>query len=504
MSRRKEKKPKMPRRPKQQTLVTAPGEDPSQHAGTKEAKAKMARVRAAKRPSQPTIERAVQMMSNLQDMARLFKVGGLGRDLTEVQLTILLVRGMELGIGPTESVQGLYWTPEGKIEMQAELCRALVGRSGRGLLVPKTLSNEECVLQAIRYGDGDRPDYLGEHRYTLADAQRAGLIDESWRKYPRAMLLARCSTEAVRAVFPDVILGAYAPGEVRGETHVEEHPVDMPPVTPPVTPPPAAPADALRDLQPPPEAQEPDQPAPEAPEPPGEVEPEAEPEVEPEEEPASEPTAKGADAASEGNGLDQSAPSSPISAEPPAAVTPLPPAGPPAMVHYFEHLGPDGKVTVVKTAGITKPQLKRLGDLTTDRAGQPNFQELKGLARKWLEARQRPWLASNQPVELRYMNEAEGAELILLLESQAAEPALTSGSEQEQLLNAVLTETATTHLKDKVILLLTKSRGVDMIEQIPMPELRQLLAQARSVITDPQVFGVMLERTMAAAAGGPA
>jgi hypothetical protein len=53
--------------------------------------------------------------------------------------------------------------------------------------------------------------------FTTADAQRAGLNGDNWRKYPAAMLRARCLSAICRAVFPDLCLGLYDPDELAPE-----------------------------------------------------------------------------------------------------------------------------------------------------------------------------------------------------------------------------------------------------------------------------------------------
>lgn len=49
--------------------------------------------------------------------------------------------------------------------------------------------------------------------WTRAMANAAGLRSDTWNKYPRAMLRARCISEGVRTVFPAVLTGFYTPEE---------------------------------------------------------------------------------------------------------------------------------------------------------------------------------------------------------------------------------------------------------------------------------------------------
>ena len=51
--------------------------------------------------------------------------------------------------------------------------------------------------------------------WTIQDANRAGLGGDNWKKYPRAMLKARCKAALARDVYPDVLAGCYEEDEGR-------------------------------------------------------------------------------------------------------------------------------------------------------------------------------------------------------------------------------------------------------------------------------------------------
>lgn len=52
--------------------------------------------------------------------------------------------------------------------------------------------------------------------WTIEQAAKAGLTNNpTWQKFPRAMLSARCISEAIRAVYPAVVCGLYTPEEVQ-------------------------------------------------------------------------------------------------------------------------------------------------------------------------------------------------------------------------------------------------------------------------------------------------
>lgn len=113
-----------------------------------------------------------------------------------------ILTGHELGIGAMQALSKIH-VIEGKPSMAAELMRAVILREGHVLDIEES-TNTRCTIVARR-SNSERETRM---TYSIDDAKRAGLEGkQNWRKYPRAMLLARCTSEIARAVFPDVLAG---------------------------------------------------------------------------------------------------------------------------------------------------------------------------------------------------------------------------------------------------------------------------------------------------------
>jgi hypothetical protein len=158
----------------------------------------------------------------------------------------LMLAGRELGLGPMQAIRSLHII-DGKPVMSADLMAGLVHRKLPGaLLRVSETTNTRCTVEAGRPGQE-----ATRITFSLDDAKAAGLLGkDNWRKYPRAMLRARCLAEAVRAVFPDVLLGVYDPDELGAVTSPEGEIVVMPvaaepPSAPRNEPPPASIDDIL-------------------------------------------------------------------------------------------------------------------------------------------------------------------------------------------------------------------------------------------------------------------
>lgn len=125
---------------------------------------------------------------------------------------------------------------KGKPCMSAELMRALIFRVYKDATFSiKENTDKKCVIEAARPG-GKPQDFT----FTIEMAKRANLLEKtSWKQYPEAMLLARCTSLVARTLFPDVLLGiVYTPEELGAEVQVKEDgevttkelpPVEQPP-----------------------------------------------------------------------------------------------------------------------------------------------------------------------------------------------------------------------------------------------------------------------------------
>ena len=132
--------------------------------------------------------------------------------------------GEELGIGPMQALSSIH-VIEGKPGMSPELMRALVARAGHRIDV-----KEASATKVVLWGKRCDNDSEATVTWTMDDAKLAGLAGRgAWKTYPRAMLLARATSELCRMVFADVVAGlSYTPEENASVAGVEwgEMPVD--------------------------------------------------------------------------------------------------------------------------------------------------------------------------------------------------------------------------------------------------------------------------------------
>ena len=137
----------------------------------------------------------------------------------------ILATGRELGLPMMQATRSLHYL-DGKPTLSADLIVALVKRHPEcEYFRVVSASNEAVTMETKRRGEPEPVRIT----WTIDDAQRAGVLGkENWKKYPRAMLRARVSTELARAVFPDAALGLYDPDELSREPPVLPEPVVIP------------------------------------------------------------------------------------------------------------------------------------------------------------------------------------------------------------------------------------------------------------------------------------
>lgn len=118
------------------------------------------------------------------------------------ELLAAILTGDELGLPPMAAISKIH-NIEGRASLSAEVMRAIVLSKGHDLWI-EAASNQKVTLGGRRKGS-TRDSFS---TWTMEDAKKAGLDGrQNWRKYPKAMLLARATGELCRAIFADCLSG---------------------------------------------------------------------------------------------------------------------------------------------------------------------------------------------------------------------------------------------------------------------------------------------------------
>ena len=141
-------------------------------------------------------------------------------------IIVTLLTGRELGISPMQSLRGIH-VIKGKAVMSSDLIVALVKRDPSCRYFSMVESDEKkAVYETHRIG-APKPQRI---TFSIEDARRAQLAGrDNWKKYPAAMLRARCMAALARAVYPDVCFGLYDTDEIQPQVEVVEAVVEEDP-----------------------------------------------------------------------------------------------------------------------------------------------------------------------------------------------------------------------------------------------------------------------------------
>jgi len=130
--------------------------------------------------------------------------------LAQIQL------GHELGVSPMTALSGIH-VIQGKPTISANLMITLIMASNKGMVEVLTETNTAVEIKGIRYGVDGRKDVEYCTSFTMEDAKQAQLTgNPNWKKYPKDMLFSKALGRLARRLFPDVIQGMYAQGELDG------------------------------------------------------------------------------------------------------------------------------------------------------------------------------------------------------------------------------------------------------------------------------------------------
>lgn len=171
-----------------------------------------------------TLSLQVSSVDDLQRLARLFAASGLfGRgnpDALIADCAVRLLSGMEVGMTPFQAVTSIYIV-NGRPGFSAQALAQAIKKHPRYDYRVVSKSDQACRIAF--YESGEK---LGEEEFTLAMAERAGLVGKAgpWRQYPEAMLFARALTAGMRTHCPDALGGhtPYTPEELGAQGQIDE------------------------------------------------------------------------------------------------------------------------------------------------------------------------------------------------------------------------------------------------------------------------------------------
>lgn len=139
---------------------------------------------------------------------------------TPGECVAVILAGRELGLPPMAALRTITLL-KGKVTIDSAGQLGLMQAAGAKVEWLKS-DDKEAHLRLTR--PGNTPF---ETTYTIEMASKAGLLgNQTWQKYPRAMLRARCVSAAGKAYMADVLAGIYLPGEMDGDSRPEDNVID--------------------------------------------------------------------------------------------------------------------------------------------------------------------------------------------------------------------------------------------------------------------------------------
>lgn len=130
----------------------------------------------------------------------------------EADVFVSIMAGQELGLPPMAALRGVH-VVKGKPVLSADTMVAIVLGSGLAEHFVCTDESTTSVTYETKRRGSPHPQRC---TWSMEDAQRAGVLgNDNWKRYPRAMLKARCKAMLARDVYPDVLAGCYEADEAR-------------------------------------------------------------------------------------------------------------------------------------------------------------------------------------------------------------------------------------------------------------------------------------------------
>jgi len=154
-------------------------------------------------------------------VAQVFKASGMFPDIqSEAAACAKIIIGRGLGLSDYDAMTGLHII-KGKAVLAANLMAASIKRAGKYDYRAKCSDTECSIAFYGRTMDG-KWEQIGMTEFTMDDARRAQLGGDNWRKYPTAMLFARCISAGYKQHCPDALGAAPVYVEAHGEMEITD------------------------------------------------------------------------------------------------------------------------------------------------------------------------------------------------------------------------------------------------------------------------------------------
>lgn len=143
-----------------------------------------------------------QTLAELKDLASNFAASGLFGNLSPQQALVISLAGRDLGFSYTQALRA-FSIIKGKPTLTADgMVAAALARGVCEYFRPVEQTDERATWETRRVGCEPT-----RYTFSMADAERAGLVSDMYRRHPRRMLSARAKAYLARDVYPEILLG---------------------------------------------------------------------------------------------------------------------------------------------------------------------------------------------------------------------------------------------------------------------------------------------------------
>ncbi len=175
-------------------------------------------------------------MRELKDLAGIMLESGAFPDIkSAAQAMVKVIAGNELGFSPIVSMTGIHFF-QGKVSLGANLIASLIKDSGKYEYKITEHTTDACSVVFYQMINNELKQLGVPVRYTIADAQKAGLTGkDNWKKYPMDMLFAACIRQGARRYCADILRGVTpetdteSPQEIDRSAMADDPRVNTPP-----------------------------------------------------------------------------------------------------------------------------------------------------------------------------------------------------------------------------------------------------------------------------------